>query len=59
MAFWVVNGVLDIITQISVGLAPIYLLYHLHLKAANKRLAFLSFTPNLTYAWPPQRRCHH
>lgn len=51
MAFWIANGVADIATQLVVALAPIYLLYHLNIQAANKRVAFLSFMPNITYAW--------
>ncbi|KAL9130490.1 MAG: hypothetical protein Q9175_007011 [Cornicularia normoerica] len=45
-AFWITNGVIDAITQLLIGLAPIYLLFNIHLSVAKKRLAFLSFTPN-------------
>ena len=49
MAFWIANGVIDVATQLLIGVAPVYLLFDVHLPVANKRLAFLSFTPNLTY----------
>ena len=52
-AFWITNGVIDVTTQLQIGLAPIYLLSILHLPAAKKRLSLLSFTPNTTYRTPP------
>lgn len=48
LAFWTANGVIDITTQFGVGLLPIYLLLNLHLPMAKKRLAMLSFIPNVT-----------
>ena len=47
-AFWSVNAVVDIASTLMIGLMPIYLLYNLQLPRENKRLAMLSFTPNLT-----------
>lgn len=48
LAFWSVNAAIDVITTTMIGLMPIYLLYNLQLPKDNKRLAMLSFTPNLT-----------
>ena len=48
--FWIANGVVDVVTQLLVGLTPIYLLMNLQLSAANKRLAMAAFAPNITYA---------
>ena len=48
MAFWSVNAVVDTASALMIGLMPIYLLYNLQLPRENKRLAMLSFTPNLT-----------
>ena len=48
LAFWSVNAVVDIASTLMIGLMPIYLLYNLQLPRENKRLAMLSFTPNLT-----------
>ncbi|KAM0800486.1 hypothetical protein BDR22DRAFT_852051 [Usnea florida] len=47
-AFWTTNGIIDIIMQLLIALAPIYLLFNLQLSRAKKRLAMLSFTPNIT-----------
>ena len=48
LAFWSVNAAIDVITTTMIGLMPIYLLFNLQLPKDNKRLAMLSFTPNLT-----------
>lgn len=48
IAFWTINGVIDVITQLLIALVPIYLLFSLQLSMAKKRLAMLSFTPNIT-----------
>lgn len=58
LAFWMSNGVIDVTTQLLTGLAPLYLLSNLHLPIAKKRLALLSFTPNLTYQIPPDLHDH-
>lgn len=52
-AFWMTNGMIDVTTQLLMGLAPLYLLFDLHLPVAKKRLALLSFTPYITYGSPP------
>lgn len=49
LAFWIANGLVDVVTQLLVGLTPIYLLMNLQLSAANKRLAMAAFAPNITY----------
>ena len=49
LAFWIANGAVDVVTQLLVGLTPIYLLMNLRLSAANKRLAMAAFAPNITY----------
>ena len=49
LGFWISNGTIDVVSQILIALAPIYLLFNLHLPVANKLLAFVSFTPTLTY----------
>ncbi|CAD6573233.1 MAG: hypothetical protein ASARMPREDX12_005913 [Alectoria sarmentosa] len=46
--FWIINGVIDVTTQLLIGLAPLYLLFNVHLPMAKKRLVLLSFTPNIT-----------
>ncbi|KAL2058162.1 hypothetical protein ABVK25_001780 [Lepraria finkii] len=48
LAFWIANGSVDVVTQLLVGLTPIYLLMNLQLSAANKRLAMAAFAPNIT-----------
>lgn len=48
VAFWSANAAVDVISTLMIGLMPIYLLYNLQLPKENKRLAMLSFTPNLT-----------
>ena len=48
LAFWSANAAVDVISTLMIGLLPIYLLYNLQLPKENKRLAMLSFTPNLT-----------
>ena len=58
LAFWTTNEVIDIATQLYVGLAPIYLLFNLHLPMAKRLPAMVSFTPNLTYRNPPNLRAH-
>ena len=50
LAFWITNGVIDILTQSLIGLAPIYLLFNLQISVAHKRLAMVAFMPNMTYA---------
>lgn len=47
-AFWSANAAIDVISTLAIGLMPIYLLFNLQLPKQNKRLAMLSFTPNLT-----------
>ena len=48
LAFWSVNAAVDVASTLMIGLMPIYLLFNLQLPQENKRLAMLSFTPNLT-----------
>ena len=48
LAFWSANAAVDVASTLMIGLIPIYLLYNLRLPKGNKRLAMLSFTPNLT-----------
>ena len=48
LAFWSANAAVDLTSTLMIGLMPIYLLYNLQLPKENKRLAMLSFTPNLT-----------
>lgn len=43
---------IDITSQLLIGFLPVYLLLSLQLRAADKRLAMLSFTPNITYVDP-------
>ncbi|CAG8981813.1 hypothetical protein HYALB_00004756 [Hymenoscyphus albidus] len=45
--FWVVFAVIDGLTQILVGLLPIYLLQGLNMPISKKILSMLSFSPNL------------
>ncbi|KAL9037790.1 MAG: hypothetical protein Q9214_005546, partial [Letrouitia sp. 1 TL-2023] len=47
LAFWTVNGVVDILTQLCVGLLPVYLLAGLQLRKPKKTFSMLSFTPNM------------
>lgn len=48
LAFWSANAAVDVASTLMIGLMPIYLLFNLQLPQENKRLAMLSFTPNLT-----------
>ena len=43
---------IDITSQLLIGFLPVYLLLSLQLRPANKRLAMVSFTPNITYVGP-------
>ena len=36
-------------SQLFIGFAPVYLLLNLQIRASNKRLAMVSFMPNITY----------
>ncbi|CAG8960459.1 hypothetical protein HYFRA_00008178 [Hymenoscyphus fraxineus] len=45
--FWVVFAVIDGLTQILVGLLPIYLLQGLNMHTSKKMFSMLSFSPNL------------
>ncbi|KAI4166126.1 MAG: hypothetical protein LQ342_000012 [Letrouitia transgressa] len=49
LAFWTVNGVVDILTQLCVGLLPVYLLAGLQLRKTKKIFSMLSFTPNMLF----------
>ncbi|ESZ95228.1 hypothetical protein SBOR_4388 [Sclerotinia borealis F-4128] len=46
-AFWAVNSVVDILTQICVVLLPIYILNGLKMEECKKRVTILLFSPNL------------
>jgi len=46
-AFWIVHGVVDILTQIPTSFLPIYLLWNLHARGWKKIFAMVSFTPNI------------
>ncbi|KAI9649902.1 hypothetical protein NHQ30_002486 [Ciborinia camelliae] len=46
-AFWIVNAVADALTQVFIGLLPIYILSGLKMKKSKKRLTMLMFSPNL------------
>ncbi|KAJ8067688.1 hypothetical protein OCU04_003294 [Sclerotinia nivalis] len=46
-AFWTVNAVMDALTQVFIGLLPIYILRALKLEKSKKQLTILLFSPNL------------
>lgn len=48
LAFRSANATIDVLSTLTIGFMPIYLLHNLQLPTGNKRLAMLSFTPNLT-----------
>ena len=52
------NGVIDVATQLFTGLAPIYLLFNLHLPLAKKLPGMLAFTPNLTSVAPKSTKSY-
>ncbi|MCJ1474039.1 hypothetical protein MMC13_002697 [Lambiella insularis] len=46
-AFWTINAIVDITTQLMAGLFPVLLLQGLQVAKSRKRIAMFSFTPNL------------
>ncbi|KAF7861675.1 uncharacterized protein EAF02_010629 [Botrytis sinoallii] len=46
-AFWTINAVVDSLTQVFVGLLPVYILNVLKMEDSKKRLTILLFSPNL------------
>ncbi|KAF7945628.1 uncharacterized protein EAE97_004666 [Botrytis byssoidea] len=45
--FWTVNAVVDSLTQVFIGLLPVYILNALKMEDSKKRLTILLFSPNL------------
>ncbi|KAF7903735.1 uncharacterized protein EAF01_006784 [Botrytis porri] len=46
-AFWTINAVVDALTQVFIGLLPVYILNGLRMEDSKKRLTILLFSPNL------------
>ncbi|KAF4630594.1 hypothetical protein G7Y89_g7542 [Cudoniella acicularis] len=48
--FWIANAVVDLTTQTLLAFVPVYLLWNLKMDKKRKRVAMLSFSPNITTA---------